>query len=619
MKLIEQECSNCGAKIKKIDSKNYTCPYCGTSYIVENLEDKKKVSKKQAKKPVPAPAPVNKTVNTPVDSNGNRTTPTTCGCLMLFMLLGLAIGLIATGLSGGLSNNSNNSHIGIEDSDKQEDGFVNMVEAVFEKDYDDVTKDELQSVTQIVIEEGYESKVGEMSGSCVVNGQNVPFSCTGSVTDISKNLYRFKNLESIVTKFSLYEEGLKGLEKLSSIDYGGYSLNGLVKILPYPENITTLKNVYVSKEMSIISELPNLQVLKLSLDNVKDISPLGELNNLEEIDLYVSGDLKDFSVLGKLTDLKSVIIYSSYLYSTDFLANLDNLEVLELNGCREVTSLAGLSGKTKLRRLVIVDCYDFADYAVINTLTNLEELKIYGNRADERIQWGNLKKIKSLTIRGFSSAYMLEGIKELPELETLWISQCYSLDSTNYIETLGQLDNLKSLSFTDMDSFDVSMVANMDGLEKLYIRGVRSVKNAEKIFDAPNIKEVTLFDEWIFMDFANVNHNASLEKLSIRYCEFREGSNGVEFADNVGFLTKFSGLKELEIRGTKLENVDFVRDLPSLTKLDVTNNYVSDVSAVNDCPNIVELWCGDNVVTTAPEFNHPVDVHMDEESMWEYK
>ncbi len=612
MKLIEQECSNCGAKIKKIDSNNYTCPYCGTSYIVENLEDKKKESKKAATKPVQR----REMPDTPVTSSGNRTKPTTCGCLMLFMLLGIAIGLIATGLSGGLGNNN---PIGIEDSTELNATFVAMVEGVFGKDFDDVTKVEFKSVTEIVINKGYDFTESEVAGSCTVNGQQVTFACEGCISDIAKNLYYFQNLESIVTKCSLYEEGLKGLDKLTSIDCGGQSIKNLAEILPCPENITTLRNVYASQDIKAVLKFPNLKVLKLSLDKVNDISPLGELVQLEEINLYSAGDLKDFSVLGQLTDLRSLIIYSNYLYSTDFVANLDRLEVLEFNGCKEVTNISGLSGKTSLRRLVIDDCNKITSYAAINTLTNLEELEICGYETGKDVQWEKLKKLKVLGVTGFDNAYMMEGLSELPALESLRLSQCYSYNIGYYTDFLRKLDNLKSLTLLYMYDFDVSVVGDMESLEKLYVYDVKFVEGAEKIFDAPNIKDVTLYDGWVFMDFANVNRNSSLEKLTIRYCEFREGSDGVEFADNVGFLAKFSGLTELEIRGTKIENVDFVRELPALKKLDVTNNYVSDLSAINDCPNLVELWCGDNVVTAAPEFNHPVVVHMDEESILEYQ
>lgn len=644
MKLVEHECVNCGAQLYKISDTEFRCDYCESIYMLKKsgtlkMQKKPKVSNVIESKPKETTRKSAKSVavrsQKPTWKKGSFAEAFFSivallwfGAMMILGCVGLVM-LIQT-FTGERTNSDKvgkENEIVIENKDYGvSKEFQVVAEAVFEKSYDKISQSELDSVSKVDITF---SGSGISKGYFVVAGEQRDFSCEVSFIQVMYDLDKLRNLNALSTDCPILEGFLDGLDELTEIETDCTVLE-LTEVMPHPEQITVLKGVELKESTDGLSDFSNLKVLHVEIDGVKDLEVLGQLTDLEEIRIDSEDDLKGFDVLAKLTNLKKVSLNSSDLYSIKFAESLPQLESLVIETRCPMESIESLRDKTTLKKLFIGECDSIKDFSVLNTLPNLEVLTVNGNNMGDEVEWSKLTNLTTLTFISFGEENLMNELPQMQQLLNLELTGCYSYNIDYYMQQVGTLKNLKTLVLNSVSYGDFSGLSGLTGLETIDLSYVQG-SGIEKIFSLPNLKECSLFDcEWD-MDFEAVAKNNTIEKLSIQYCDFLENYNEVsdgfityidyeqmELAEHIDFVKNLKGLKELTIRGSKLENVDFVADLPLLTMLDVTNNYVSDVNAVNDCSTLTKLWLGDNTITTVPEFNHPVEVHMDEESNWRY-
>ena len=75
---------------------------------------------------------------------------------------------------------------------------------------------------------------------------------------------------------------------------------------------------------SILEEFPNLEVLELSFDSIKDFSFLKKLKNLKDLRLIQSG-LSDLRILKGLNKLEKLDISENRVTHTEVLKDMKNL------------------------------------------------------------------------------------------------------------------------------------------------------------------------------------------------------------------------------------------------------------------------------------------------------
>ena len=110
---------------------------------------------------------------------------------------------------------------------------------------------------------------------------------------------------------------------------------------------------WFDKELTFVyvKAIQNLTGLKLSKNQIQDISALANLTNLTSLDLQ-HNQIQDISALANLTNLTHLYLFENQIQDISALANLTNLTELSLwdNQIQDITPLANLR---RLKRLCL--------------------------------------------------------------------------------------------------------------------------------------------------------------------------------------------------------------------------------------------------------------------------
>ena len=235
-----------------------------------------------------------------------------------------------------------------------------------------------------------------------------------------------------------------------------HSLEGLIKTLDYTNIFWNIS------DLSVFLEDKNIREIKIIRNSIDDLSPLMELHNLEVFSMGENFFVKDISPIGTLAKLKRLSL-SNWYQVQDYspISRLENLEYLFISPVpRGNFELTMLQNMVHLRELIIgktTDEFGFSpnferlnfdtyyvdiDFANFQHLTELKELKIYGN--------GN-------TIN-------FEGIQNLKNLETLRLEEFRILN----VGPLLELHNIKSIDLWRCINVDISPIKNSHLADKFF-------------------------------------------------------------------------------------------------------------------------------------------------------
>lgn len=175
-----------------------------------------------------------------------------------------------------------------------------------------------------------------------------------------------------------------------------------------PNDLDSLKNIekffvmdFDDEDFSIIptflARLNWLKRVKLTKINISDITPLGSLIDLMELDLswnYIS----DVTPLQNLTNLTKLCLNGNEISDIAPLQNLTNLTELQLEESKisDVTSLRNMTNLTKLR----LGGIHIFDITPLQNLTNLTELSLISYRISDIAPLGNLTNLTVLNSSG---------------------------------------------------------------------------------------------------------------------------------------------------------------------------------------------------------------------------
>ena len=210
------------------------------------------------------------------------------------------------------------------------------------------------------------------------------------------------------------------LKKLEILD-SSISLQGLDKLKKIKELELQETSIYDKVEYNLISNLPNLTKLHISLTLLKNISFLRNLTKLKSLKLLNIKDLKDISPISKLV----------------------NLEILDLSSCKSIRDISHINKLVNLKRLVLFMCHEIKDISPISNLVNLELLNLTDCDISDILPLGKLVNLKILTLDSCRNVKWFSVLGKLIKLEKL------------------------DLSFTLLS--DISFIKNMKNLEEIII------------------------------------------------------------------------------------------------------------------------------------------------------
>ena len=254
-------------------------------------------------------------------------------------------------------------------------------------------------------------------------------------------------------------------------------------------------------DLSSLSGLTNLKVLRIQHTGVSDLSPIADLTGLTE--LYLANpEVSDLTTISGLTNLTELWLddgntHSSEIVDLSPLSGLINLQRLTLPSTPDYTDLSPLSALTELRELRMMGVHDSGansidsleflknmtkleklsivvrnvDLSPLQNLTNLQQLSLAADKthAEDLALFSGMTSLEELVIRGDSmcSASDMTALSGLTKLQKLILSVS-GLRSLSGLENMSELEDFE-LYLTDSTLTDLAPLANLSELRNFCI------------------------------------------------------------------------------------------------------------------------------------------------------
>lgn len=355
-------------------------------------------------------------------------------------------------------------------------------------------------------------------------------------------------------------------------------------------------------DLSPLENLTNLSQLVLSVDQLEDLKPLAGLHRLSELTLVGQMNISSLNALAGLTNLKELSLTTNTgngncVFSEDLsgLSNLTQLEELELD-CSGLTSLKGLEGMIKLKKLRLQIDAGLQDFSALKGLTAIEEFNVYNNSNNN--PWvQNLDMFSNMTqIRDFQfSADGLENLDGLANMNNVERLYLYGNDGTyTNVDVLSNLTKVKDLYLPgtlDYQMVDFSGISNMTELTSLQTSA--GVKSYKPFANLKKLKTLNLYGYYYDGDCpADLDALSGLTELTDLRINIAEGMK------DITPIGKLTGLRSLYIydcstdwRVPNLQDIAPIGKLVNLQSLTINARSVTDISALANLKNLksVEL------------------------------
>ncbi|HZI14529.1 MAG TPA: hypothetical protein VE153_29445 [Myxococcus sp.] len=263
--------------------------------------------------------------------------------------------------------------------------------------------------------------------------------------------------------------------------------------------------------LGFLQGTPHLERLVLSsLELLPDLSPLGQLPSLHTLNLGFNTELEDLTPLGALTALRWLDLSGNErLQDLEPLGALSGLEVLILNDCRGVRSLAFLQGLRRLRALYAMRLPHLEDLQPLASL-GLEKLHLGGAGLADGAPLGRCSSLTELVLSGVPRLRDLSFLTALRKLQTLQLEECEAplpvldapalevllLGECSRVTDLGGLtglQTLRDLSLRDLPVSDLTPLARLPGLQRLALTGCRLLRDLSPLSALP-LRQLELTD-----------------------------------------------------------------------------------------------------------------------------
>lgn len=224
-------------------------------------------------------------------------------------------------------------------------------------------------------------------------------------------------------------------------------------------------------DVTVISKLPQLEMLCISSNTVINVKKLSTLVNLNNLSLSVSG-LNDVSFVTSFNKLTTLCLNgeNNTFSNVAFLSNFKLLEKLEIENNKVITeeNLKSIQGLTNLLEVSFIGCTNVKNLDFLINSTKIEELY-----ADEC---------------GLNN---IAGVLNMTDLSKLSLAKT----KVTSLEALKEKRKLAKLELQGLAISDLSPLYNCVSLEKIYITStINEQQQKELQTKLPNI-DISINDE----------------------------------------------------------------------------------------------------------------------------
>ena len=306
-----------------------------------------------------------------------------------------------------------------------------------------------------------------------------------------------------------------------------------------------------------------------------DLAPLAEMKNLESLNLSGNDAITNLSSLAGLSSLTFLNIMNTGATDLSPLSDLTAMEFLHLSNA-EITDLSPLTGMSHLKELYLTDGdlpdSKISDLSPLSGLTELETLRIPSvSEISDLSPLSGLTALKTLAVNGISYS----GVGKITSLEPL-----------------ANLKNLEviSLNVDSETGVDLTPLAGLTHLRELTFGGAVHMDSLEVFSSMTEMEELVLHatnsNYCSASDLSAFSHMAKLQRLSIS-------------VDGLTSLTGLESLRELlEIElysdgstCTTLQPLAGLESLQSVT-ISLRGTRSLDISALGELPNLQWVHVG---------------------------
>ena len=436
-----------------------------------------------------------------------------------------------------------------------------------------------------------------------------------SSVDSLEDLVFFPNLEKLTLRY-LTLDNLEGIENCTKLkifqkmwktnikDYSklGY-LNNLTEVYLNQGKTEDFNNVVNSlekcsnltlidiedcpwiKDLSPIKKLKNITKLRINRVDISDLREIEELTNLTSLTLQGNINLKSINGIEKLINLENLEISTNNVENIENISKLKKLKTLNLRN-NNILDITPLSANTELISLDLRGNINIDENRNNYTGERFVKLNKIGEILDKNgtiyLDIDKLKlftnyKILDLSNQNLTTLEPIEGLTELTSLNLS--SNKLTLEDENSQNILASMNNLKTLYVNNNEITNLSCISDFKNLKYLYANGNSNtfkMKDIENLI--PNLLGLTVSKTTL-----NTINECEINNITSLYISY---SNITQLPD----LSKFTKLKNLDIRGNSIENPEEIEKITSLIYLDISkNNWHGKMIDFSKLTNLTKL------------------------------
>lgn len=256
----------------------------------------------------------------------------------------------------------------------------------------------------------------------------------------------------------------------------------------------------------------------------------------------------------------------------DPLANLANLQYIDLSGCTDLQLLPSFGNLTDLRHIILNEC---------KMLQMLPD------------SFGNLLVLKNLSLSGCTNLTISsETLGDISTLESLDLSHCGNMEVLPPQVTHQLSLKILKLQYTGLKVLPPSL-GNLTNLQELALNFCDNLKSLpESVAELKQLRSLNIANAGIDHLPEGVKELNNLENLSAGYCPLSEMPFDTELTDPRGHRMLDSSidkcmymlrLKDLDLHGTRIKKLIFPECFcPNLQHLNVS--FCNELVEVGELP-----------------------------------
>ncbi len=506
----------------------------------------------------------------------------------------------------------------------QDTQMGDILEMMFHKDLDIITYDDLTQIKAVVIDGdgmviSYSKEEPEIVDGFINDFEN--YESRMETITLSGYLYEETNFDVFPQLKAFRDErNYTDLDvfpyyydlRILSVNSGSSSDKPVEKIPTMPKLQGLCLNGGNFSAINNIESLESLELLQLSYTEVSNITKLKELQNLKTIMLNDNSLIQSTADIAEIESLKHLYIEDMETVAIELNTDKIKLETLSIVDT-EVRNLDFVGKCTELKSLEIYDNSELTTIPKLSGLTKLESLRVQA--VDDSEGYNTVSFVKGLS--SLKYLYVEGGVRDvgpigtLTNLEELIIYGDFGYLDSNMSE-LGALTKLQKFTLVGRsydDYIDLSFLSKTKNVTYLDLMGAEYIMG-DSIFTLPNLKELHL--SGFIGNFSNISNLQNLEVLTLNSMtimediavEYDGGFTYVyyvgesELSDFSGSLKQLTNLKSLSVSGNGLDNIEFARTLTNLERLIINDNYVTDLEPISNLSKLTYISVVENPISS---------------------